>query len=313
MSRRLDARLPDEVGQSVTSIPLRFAGLDQYQLGTELLDLHRRGADDEMLETWRDAHRLSGALPPRALAEAVLAEAAAEVELVLEGPPDARQLLAAATTELPVEFGLTVPELNGATVLVRDVVRRIHGDQLIRVNFTRPGPRAAISVAIELAALVMSEPSRDWSALVINRPKSAASSKATVDQPRPIDGPTRVTAALQLLRTALSFHLRALREPLPYFANSSLTLFETRTIDDEEFLRDTRSDPARFLWGANTADDILAIPLRTVDEMPAITDSPFHRAQALADLMWVSYHGFIAPPPAPDEASKDDRESEVES
>ncbi|MEO6122709.1 MAG: exodeoxyribonuclease V subunit gamma [Ilumatobacteraceae bacterium] len=313
MSRRLDARMPTEVDQSVTSIPLRFVGLDQYQLGSELLELHRSGADETMLQAWGDAHRLSGALPPRALAEAVLAEAVTEVDLVLDGSPDARTLLASANGEQPVEIELSVPELHRATVPLRDVVRRIHGDQLIRVNFTRPGPRATISVAIELAALIVTEPGRDWSALVINRPKSAAASKATIDRPRPIDGPERVPAAIHLLRAALSFHLRALREPLPYFANSSLTLFETRTIDDDEFIHDIRSDPARFLWGANTADDILAIPLRATDEMAAIADSPFHRAQALADLMWMSYHRFIAPPPASGDGSVTDSESEMAS
>lgn len=297
MTRRLDARLPDEVDQSVTSIPLRFTGLDQYQLGTELLDLHRSGADDDAFDAWREAHRLSGALPPRALADAVLAEAAAEVEIVLTGRADVRELLATATAEQAIEIEIDVPELEGASVVLRDVVRRIHGDQVIRVNFTRPGPRAEIGAALELAALVVTDPDRDWSALVVNRPKSNGVGKATVDQPRPIDGPERVAAAMDLLRTALSFHLRALREPLPYFATSSKTLYSTNTIDDEEFLRDIRSDPARFLWGANTADDILAIPLRTVDEMAAIAGATTNRAKALADLIWTAYHRFIASPP----------------
>ncbi len=298
LHRRLDIRLPPEATETDVSIPLQFVGLDTYQLGRELLELHRQGADEAAIESWRQANRRSGALPPRALADATLADTALEVALVTKcrvNGADVTALMQAASATFDVEIHRPIGESQGHgadQVIVRDTIGRIAGDQVVRVSFTRPGNRSIIAAALDLAALVATDPQRPWHALVVNRPKSGAFKVSPVEV-RPRDQPDRQGRALALIDAALAFHLRALREPLPHFEKSSLTLADHETIDDEEFGRDIRSDAAQLLWGTYTADDILAIPLRTDDEMPAISSAVVGRAQALANYLWSSVRAFV--------------------
>jgi hypothetical protein len=197
-----------------------------------------------------------------------------------------------ATAHRSIELSLTAEGQGPTPVVVRDTVRRIHGDTVVRIDFVRPGPKAVVGAAIELAALVLTDPARAWEALVVCRAK-AMNGKPVAERLRPHPGPNRVEAARTLLSTALALHLRALREPLPLFERSSKTLFEKHTIDDEEYGRDLRSGAAQFVWGVNTADDILAMPVRTVDELALISNAATGRAQALADVLWGAIHAFV--------------------
>lgn len=311
LRQRLDARLPREPDEAEISIPIRFVGLDQYQLGNELLELHRHGIDEAGIQNWRQAHRQGGSLPPRSLADAVLDEAVSEVDIVLaggEGVSDVRRLLSASGS-FPIALHVPIPESVESPILIDELITGLDTHRLIRVSFVRPGQRPIVSAAIELAALVATEPQHPWEAVVVNRPSSGGR-RATVSRLVPVDSPSRASIAVDFLQTALAFHLRALREPIPFFEKSSRTLFEIRTIDDEEFSRDILNVDAQFLWGQYTADDILTIPLRTVDEARFIASAaaaspvPCGRAQALADSFWHSFHAFI--PPATDSPESSD-------
>lgn len=296
---RLDVRLPPQAEELDANIPLRFVGLDTYQLGRELLELHRQGADEAAIESWRQANRSSGALPPRALADATLDDTAREVDLVTKcrvNGTDVAGLMRGAVSTFDVDIHRPVddPLQQGGAgqVIVRDTIRRLAGDQLVRVSFTRPGNRSIVAAALDLAALVATDPQRPWHALVVNRPRSGSFKVAPVDV-RPRDRPDRQDRAIALIDTALAFHLRALREPLPLFERSSRTLADHETIDDDELTRDIRSDAAQLLWGTYTADDILAISLRADEEMSEITGGAGGRAKALADYLWTAVREFV--------------------
>lgn len=297
VQRRLDAQIPQDVEQARTNIPIKFTGLDQYQLGHELLDLRRVGASEDVIAGWRAAHRTSGALPPRSLADAVLDDTENEVGIILAAPELGNQLFEADDSH-EIELTLDLPG-SSCVVQLRDRVSRIAGHRLIRVTFTRPGPRPMISAVLELAALVAQYPEHPWEALVVMRPKTSGAQKATASRLRPTNSSRRRCAAIHLLEVAVAFHHRALREPLPFFEKSSKTLYETRTIDDDEYGRDLMRDAAGFLWSGYTADDVLSIPLRADDELTVVrsSDTGCGRAQAFADAFWNAYEAFIPPTP----------------
>ena len=301
LGQRLDVRLPRPVEEVETDIPLVLDSLESWQLANELLDHYRRGADDDALTTWREAKRQSGVLPPRALATAVVTDIERDLGVLLKAKPDMRELLTAGES---VSVDLLLESPSAESVRVSEVIDRIAGDLLVRVEYTRPKNRQPITVALELAALVLAEPDREWSGLLVTR-NSGAGSQVTELQPIERDITQRIASARRFLETTLAIHLRALREPIPMFDKSSRELFNSANFDDEEFVRaDLRDNHTGFIWGETTADEVLAIPLRADDELAALTDIATSttcagggRAHAFALLFWSAFEAFVGPLP----------------
>ena len=299
LTQRLDVRLPRPVEEVETDIPLVLGSLQSWQLADELLDQYRRGVGDDALQEWRDAQRHSGALPPRALARAVVSDIERDLGVLLKARSNMRELLT-ATGSHDVDVQLNTPD-GGPLVRLCESVDRIAGDLLVRVQYTRPKYRQQITMALELAALVLDAPDRDWSGVLVTRNASAGSQIVNL---RPVDGPERIPSARRLLETTLAIHLRALREPVPMFDKSSKALFESGNFDDEEFTRsDLRDNHTGFIWGETTADEVLAIRVRSDDELePLLTIAATTactgggRAHALALYFWSAYASFVGAP-----------------
>ena len=299
LTQRLDVRLPRPVEEVETDIPLVLDSLESWQLANELLDHYRRGTDDDGLARWREAKRQSGVLPPRALATAVVTDIERDLGVLLKARPDMRELLTASGS-VSVDALLESP--SGEPVRVSEVIDRIAGDLLVRVEYTRPKNRQPITVALELAALVMTEPDRNWSALLVTR-NSGAGSQVTELQPTGGNATDRVASARRFLETTLAIHLRALREPIPMFDKSSRELYQSANFDDEEFVRaDLRDNHTGFIWGETTADEVLAIPIRADDELAALaviaastSCTGGGRAHAFATYFWSAFEAFVGP------------------
>ena len=290
LGQRLDVRLPRPVDEIVTEIPLTADALTLRALAVELLDHHRREGTDADLAHWRDAKRRGGVLPPRALADFVLDEVENEVGAFVGVRPNMHQLLAASDI---LDIGLTVTT-DAGVVLIRDVITRIEGDLLVRVDFSRPKVRHRILAALELAAVVATCPDRAWEALVVTRPKAGVRTVPAHDL-RPTPG--SVDAARHLLEVAGSIYAHALCEPLPMFEASMGTLVTDATIDDDLFANDLRDNEIGFVWGDTTPDEVLALSVRD-DDIPglvahaAATGEP-RRAVALARWFWEALDGFV--------------------
>jgi exodeoxyribonuclease V gamma subunit len=295
--QRLDVRLPRPVEEIDTDIPLVLDPLDSWQLAQELLDHFRRGNADELLQPWRDAKRRGGSLPPRALADAVIDDVEVGLAQLLDARPNVRSLIRADGT-MDVDLEVSAPDLDAAPVRLAAVIERIADDLLVRVEFSRPKNRHHITAALELAALVVTDPDRDWRALLISRAKSGGT-KPTVIDLVPVSGADRVDAARRFLQAALAIHLRALREPVPLFDKSSRILFDTGNYEDEDLESDMRDNHTGFMWGEATSDEILAIPVSD-DDITEVTDiaattrcTGGGRAHAYARYFWTAYEDFV--------------------
>lgn len=296
LTQRLDVRLPRPVEEVETDIPLVLNSLESWQLANELLDQYRRGVDDGALAEWREAKRQSGVLPPRSLATAVVHDVERDLGVLLKAKPNMRELLMASGS-LGIDLSLRAPSGDG--VQLSEVIDRIAGDLLVRVEYTRPKLRQPITVALELAALVLTEPDRDWSALLVTRNSSTGSQAIEL---RPIESDDRVGAARRFLEATLAIHLRAMREAIPMFDKSSRELYLSANFDDEEFVRaDLRDNHTGFVWGETTADEVLAIPVRTDDELAPLTAIAAStscvgggRAHAFALYFWSAFEAFVS-------------------
>lgn len=274
---RVDARLPQRVENIDNDIPLAVSSLATWRIGTDLLAQHRSESGLDQLEHWRAAQQLAGGLPPGALADAALDEVQREVDLVLDAKPDLRGFIMHTVSE-PVDLALACAAAPTGEVRLIDTVHDIADHTLIRVEFKRPAPRYKIAAALDLAAMVVSDPTRPWQAVVITRGESSGKPKPIFLVPIP--GADRVEAARQLLTTALHIRLQALREPLPLFEKFSHNLYTTGTVDDTVFASDLDDEATGFLWSQFTIDDIVA-------------PNGDGRAESLASDLWGAFYAFV--------------------
>lgn len=278
---RLDVRLPGSAEEIANDIPIEIASLESWRLGADLLQQHRSTASPEQIQQWRTTQQLSGALPPRALAQSALTDIEHEVERMLESDPDLITLIAQSGTEA-IDIRVNAAGRAPCTARLIDTLNNVAGDTLVRVDFCRPGPFFKIRAALELAAAVVAQPGRQWNAILVNR--APAKSKPKPLYLAPVPTPERVDAAQHLLDIAFDLRLQALCEPLPLFEWSSLKLYESGRFDDATFADDLRNEHTSFLWGSLTAEDITA-------------PTGNGRAEALAQTLWGAYHSFIVESP----------------
>ncbi len=277
---RLDVRLPREPEPMSSDIPLGISPLEFSRIGRSLLDQYRSAASPEQIYEWRQAQQLGGTLPPRELAHTSLTQVEQDVAKVVEALPELAALITNTTNE-HLDIVLVGPGPEHNEVRLIDTLATIAGDTLIRVHYNRPSSRFALGAALSLAAAVVAQPDRDWQAIVVTRGKDTARPKPV--HLRPLAGEGRRGAAQQFLEVALRLRLLALREPIPLFERSSEVLFSTGSFNETSYSDDLKDAPTGFLWGHNTAEDVLA-------------GATGARASALAHSLWGAYHAFVSPP-----------------
>jgi exodeoxyribonuclease V gamma subunit len=307
----VDVRLPAGIDDSDDNVALSADALQRSQLGRSLMEHHKRWRDAEQAEAqWRDAASLTGELPPRQLALAVVDVVSAEVgELIAARPAVAEAF--AVTDPIPVDVAIAVPSwaqpaglAAPATVVLTHDVHQVAGDCVVRVEFSRPKHRQLVSAAIELAALCVAYPKQSWSATVVRRPDRRDGSPDVVDL-TVRDAQQRTAGAQRLLEVALDLRLRAAREPIPLFEASSQLIAVDGTLSDETVFEgagygpgDLSDDQVSFVWSAVSAEEMLAIPYRTrVDEpipprqLPGF--SGHSRAASFARYLWDAVYDFV--------------------
>jgi hypothetical protein len=210
---------------------------------------------------------------------------------------------AAGTAEIDLPISCATSG-GRATTRLRQSIGQISADLLVRVEFSRPKNRHTIATALELAALVVSQPERAWEAIVVLRPPSAASSKPSVTTLRPRRGAVGAAAAQRLLETSAAIMVQALREPIPMFDKSSRSMYTDGTIVDEEFESDLRDSETSFVWGESTPDEVLALEVRA-DDLAAVARSAVDgaavapgrrtggRAVGFARSFWSAFEDFV--------------------
>jgi exodeoxyribonuclease V gamma subunit len=275
---RLDVRIPHAPEEIENDIPIVVNPLEAWRLGNSLLQQYRNSASADNVQAWRSAQSLTGALPPRQLAENTLSTIEHEVAGMLGADRDLATLISQCHTE-PIDVGLGVELPGGGEIRLVDTLDNVADDILVRVLYTRPRPRLKIAAALGLAAAVVAQPSRNWQVILVTRAASGTG-KPIAERLTPVAEPRRSAAAQQFLHTAIELRLQALREPLALFDKSSYRLYATGSFDDVTFDDDLRDEFTAFIWGHSTVDDILS----AVGEFSAT---------ALAHTLWDAYNNFV--------------------
>jgi exodeoxyribonuclease V gamma subunit len=208
LRQRLELTAVDEGEEVDDSIPVQPDGLADWRVGDRLLQAALAGAAKEAAVR---AERLRGELPPGALGTAILTPIARRVEVLVErtgglrsGPVDAVDV----TADL------------GDGLRLAGTVPAVHGDRVVRVEYSRLSAKHRIRSWVQLLALVCAEPGRDWCAATVGRegdePVMSALTAPGVEE------------AQQVLRTLVRLHRAGLCEPLPLAPKTSCAYAELR-------------------------------------------------------------------------------------
>ncbi|MEZ0577249.1 exodeoxyribonuclease V subunit gamma [Nocardioides sp. MH1] len=276
LKQRLGIALPREDEPADDRIPIALEPLEEWAVGDRVLgDLMRGHHPDAAVAR----ERRRGVVPPGALGDRLLQKVAGRAK------PLAREALA-HTGSAPRTVDVDV-DLGGGRRL-RGTVPEVHGDLLVRVSYSRLGPKHRLHSWIKLLALTASDADRPWRSLTIGRAEQA---RADLDVSRlaPLDH-----RATDWLRELVAIRDQGLVEPLPLPLKTSLKYARARRThtdasaaldraDFQSWRYDGRFDGERLepehvlVWG-----DKAALP--GVGE-PGEGEEP-HRFGALAMRVW---------------------------
>ncbi|MCW2867726.1 MAG: recC, partial [Marmoricola sp.] len=279
LRRRLEVALVEEGDEVSDGLPVELDGLAQWGVGDRMLRdlLAGRGREEALGKEWR-----RGVLPPGQLgwrlAQKVVDEAvpvAEVVESITQGVP-------ASAVDVDVDLG--------HDRRLRGTVTDLHRDRIVKVSFSRLGPKHLLDAWVPLLALCAARPGRPWSAGAVGRGRGRD------------DGPVARTAfasvesAGDLLRDLVALYDAGMSEPLPLplktghaWALARRSPAQARYRADQEWSRgrfgNEDEDPAHvYVWGPGASlDTLLAARPRPGEELP---DQPT-RLGALACRLWV--------------------------
>jgi exodeoxyribonuclease V gamma subunit len=296
LRERLDVRLPREAEQVDDGLALTANPLRTSALGRDLLATQRAGGD---ADSWRAAAKLDGTLPPAELSTAVLDDVDGEVKKLLEA---AAAMNVGALGRHQVDIDLTVPlpgHFEAALPLV-GVVSGVEFDAdgaegvVVQVRYARARPSHRVGLALQLAALQLQYPMVKWSAVLAQRGKSSSYPPSAVRLRLRGNATERRRGAEQLLVTAATLLLWALRDAVPLFDRASEKLAFDEFGEADGLLDEDLDDQwVATLWPGLSLDQLLWDP--TLPHDPPVLagfDEPpggLSRARLVARWLWHTY------------------------
>jgi len=227
LKQRLGIALPREDEPVDDRIPITLDALEEWAVGDRILaDLMRGHLPDAAEE--RERHR--GVVPPGELGERILKK------VIGRARPLAAEALA-HTGPSPRAVDVDV-DLGGGRRL-RGTVPELYGDLLVRVSYSRLGPKHRLHSWIKLLALTASDEDRAWRSLAIGRPEGWGGD-LDVSRLAPLDH-----RALAWLRDLAAIRDEGLLAPLPLPLKSSLQYARNRRTQMEPGAALVK---AGFLW-----------------------------------------------------------------
>jgi exodeoxyribonuclease V gamma subunit len=260
LRERLDVRTADEQDEPSDAVPVAPDNLELWQVGDRALRAGLAGhsrADAEHVE------RLRGELPPGRLGAAVLDPVVDDVESLLVKTLNLRNV--AAET---YDVSLDLP--SGARI--EGSVPRVHGECLLRIEYSKLSPKHRIRAWVQLLALIAGHPDRGW--------RSATVGRGTSDK-EPVVGafvaPGRVSpqAALEALDRLVGVYHLGLTRPLPVPPRTACAYAEKRRdgINPETAAsfagRKWRSQGSNGAWGEFDDGDHRRCGLRAMADLRA--------------------------------------------
>ncbi|MFP5020266.1 exodeoxyribonuclease V subunit gamma [Pseudonocardia phyllosphaerae] len=232
LRQRVRVLPPDEADEPDDALPVELNGLDRWKIGDRLLTDRIAGAAPQ---TVAQAATLRGDLPPGGLGHRVLSEVGQNVE----------PLVAAAAAVRSGEAGsqdLLAP-LDGTPmegVTVAGTVPGIHGDTVVRVEYSRLKAKHRLRAWVQLLALTVAHPDRPWTAVTVGR-GSGGVARSTI-------GPVDPAEARRALADLVALRAEGLREalPLPTDAAATYARLRARGVHPSNALASADADWSRF-------------------------------------------------------------------
>jgi exodeoxyribonuclease V gamma subunit len=215
LRQRLGLSATDDEEEPSDAIPVAPDPLEKWAVGDRLLNAGLAGIPgDRALR----AERLRGDLPPGRLGDDLVGPINEEVAVLVDGSADLRRIDAEhADVSISLPSGITLA----------GTVPRIHGDCIVRVVYSRLGPKHRLRAWVHLLALTAHAPDRTWRAATVGRNPSSRGAKvlgAPLGGVTPDDALAHLDALVQIYRTGLTF-------PLPLSPKTSCSYAEKRGAD----------------------------------------------------------------------------------
>ncbi|MFV0426553.1 MAG: exodeoxyribonuclease V subunit gamma [Beutenbergiaceae bacterium] len=210
---RLQVSLPWDEDEPDDAIPVELDALTEWGIGERMLRQALAGVD--LLDA-EAAERSRGAVPPLALGQRVLEKVRSQVDPLLQAVANHR-------SEQAETVDVTV-DLEGRRITGQ--VPDVRGGAIVRVSYSRLGPKARLAAWIDLVMLTAAQPQISWTALVIGRGGGRRPPQ------RSQLGPVSPTRARAVLAELLDLYDRGMTEPLPMPLKTANRWAETAGTDD---------------------------------------------------------------------------------
>ncbi|OLM19308.1 Exodeoxyribonuclease V gamma chain [Pseudonocardia sp. Ae707_Ps1] len=272
LRQRVRVLPPGENAEPDDALPVELDGLATWKIGDRLLADRLAGAPPQAVAR---AETLRGDLPPGGIGHRVLTDVGGRVEPLVSLAAAVRTG-EAASQDLVAPLGGT--PLDGITVT--GTVPGLHGDVVVRVEYSRLKAKHRLRAWVQLLALTAAHPDRPWTAVTIGRGTGGAA-RSTL-------GPVPPDRARSVLADLVALRREGLREPLPLPTDAAAVYARNRSrgvvppnalaAADSEWSRFERDDAAHvFVRGSGA-------PLLTREE-PGSGAEPT-RFGSLAARLW---------------------------
>jgi exodeoxyribonuclease V gamma subunit len=210
LRERLGITTLDDEDEPADALPIDVSALEAWAIGDRLLDAGLNGIprDRAVRAEW-----LRGELPPGPLGAERVDPIAADVEQLVEHTARLR-----AGTPEAVDV---VVDLAGGVRLFGTVLH-VHGDSIVRVVYSKLGPRHRLRSWVQYLALAAALPGRDWATATVGRTSDGDGLVMSC-----ITG-LDAAAATEQLDALVDLYRRGVCEPLPMPPRTACAYAEAR-------------------------------------------------------------------------------------
>ncbi|MDT5342767.1 MAG: exodeoxyribonuclease gamma subunit, partial [Mycobacterium sp.] len=274
--RALDFTLPRDVDGVQDAMPVDIDALEEWTVGDRMLNDILRGMTSDQA---RQAEWRRGTLPPGQLGWRKASEIREQADLLAT---EAQQYRTADGRAYDVDI-----DLGGGRKLT-GTVSPLYGERLVSVTYSKLDGKHLLESWISLLALIAHDPTRDWSAVCIGRPKRGTTPR--VEGLGPPDG-----HAVEVLHELVSIYDAGRREPLPLPIKTSYAWAVARHSGDDpiraagyrwrsdRYPGEDQSPAHERAWGKNARLDDLMQPVRPGEEY----GGEDNRLGAYAGRLWL--------------------------
>ncbi len=195
LRRRLDVTVVDEDDEVTDGLPVELDSLAEWGVGDRMLRdlLADRSRERALGKEWR-----RGVLPPGRLGWTLAQKVVDQAVPVADAAVTITAGMSLSAADVDVDLG------EGRRL--RGTVTDLYDHRVVKVSYSRLGPKHELDAWISLLALCASRPGRPWTAGAIGRGKGGAAARTTFGT---------VEGAGDLLRDLVALYDAGMRAPLP--------------------------------------------------------------------------------------------------